>query len=225
MYHQTIILSTKNTSLELSRVAEAISHLLPADFQFTSYNPDIKEISRSKSSIGIADIQPLISWNGQKPFQGENKVGIIYDAERLTPEAQNSLLKTLEEPTPGTLICLVTRNSNALLPTVLSRSQIINIEGEKRDSAEKNEQFAIDFLKADLIFKSQMIAQIADAEESREEASNFVLALMHELVSQRSKYSLTKLNQYLDVCRLAFQGLKSGTNIKLTLETIVISMS
>jgi len=226
MFHQTIILSTNNSSLELDRVAEAISPLLPDDFQFTSYNPDIKEIARTKSSIGIADIQPLISWNGQKPFQGEHKLGIIYDAERLTPEAQNSLLKTLEEPTPGTLICLVTRNANALLSTVLSRSQIIHVEStQTEDVASESRQLARDFLTADLITRSLMIAKLADAEESREEAAKFVLALTRTLVSQRQSYSLAKLNQYLDICRLAYQGLKAGTNIKLTLETIVISMN
>ena len=51
------------------------------------------------------------------------KIGIIYDCDRMNKEAQNALLKTLEEPPPNTVIILVTGNPSSLLPTTRSRCQ------------------------------------------------------------------------------------------------------
>ena len=60
----------------------------------------------------------LTSWNSRW-----RKIGIIYDADRMGAEAQNALLKTLEEPPADTTIILVTGNPSALLPTTRSRCQ------------------------------------------------------------------------------------------------------
>ncbi|MBR2508801.1 MAG: hypothetical protein IKB71_03550 [Lentisphaeria bacterium] len=55
----------------------------------------------------------------------KKKTGIIYDADRMNAEAQNALLKTLEEPPPESMIILVTGNSGVLLPTTISRCRSI----------------------------------------------------------------------------------------------------
>lgn len=55
------------------------------------------------------------------------KVGIIHDADRMGKEAQNALLKTLEEPPPETLIILTTGNPSSLLPTTRSRCQTLHL--------------------------------------------------------------------------------------------------
>ncbi len=55
------------------------------------------------------------------------KIGIIHDADRMNDEAQNALLKTLEEPPPRTLLILTTGNPSALLPTTRSRCQILRL--------------------------------------------------------------------------------------------------
>ena len=59
--------------------------------------------------------------------EAEKKTGIIFDADRMNAEAQNALLKTLEEPPPESLIMLVTGNSGILLPTTISRCRIIDL--------------------------------------------------------------------------------------------------
>jgi len=62
---------------------------------------------------------------GRKPGMGRGKVFVIEQAELMNPQAQNALLKTLEEPAGRTLIVLLTEQSLALLPTVRSRCQIV----------------------------------------------------------------------------------------------------
>lgn len=74
-------------------------------------------------------------------FSGGWKVGVIVGADRLEPESANAFLKTLEEPTPKTMFLLLTDQPDAILPTIISRSQRIDlplseglIEGEAYDS-------------------------------------------------------------------------------------------
>lgn len=60
-----------------------------------------------------------------RPFEGRRRVIIIAEAERMNPTTANTLLKTLEEPPPWATLILVTANEAALLPTILSRCQIV----------------------------------------------------------------------------------------------------
>lgn len=67
--------------------------------------------------------------------EGERNIAIVPDADTMTVRAQNRFLKTLEEPQVGTLIMLLTENSEKLLPTIRSRCQTIRLYGEA-DAAE-----------------------------------------------------------------------------------------
>lgn len=70
---------------------------------------------------------------GRKTVLGRGKVFIIEQAELMTAQAQNALLKTLEEPAGRTLIILLTTNANELLPTIRSRCQIFRFAPLKTD--------------------------------------------------------------------------------------------
>ena len=63
-----------------------------------------------------------------KATQARRKVFIISSAEAMNPQAANRLLKTLEEPPPGTTLVLTTQNLSTLLPTILSRCQLIKCQ-------------------------------------------------------------------------------------------------
>ena len=87
-------------------------------------------------SIGIEVIKQIHKKVFLKPIKSAHKLVIIEDAHLLTPEAQNALLKVLEEPPANTLIFLGTETKEALLPTILSRCQIIILEEEKKQLSE-----------------------------------------------------------------------------------------
>jgi len=74
-----------------------------------------------RASIKIDVIRDLLDRSGYRPFEGRRRVAIVRDAETLEGAAQNALLKSLEEPPPGTVFILTTAVPGALLPTVLSR--------------------------------------------------------------------------------------------------------
>ena len=113
-----------------------ISDIVPCDkchscLQAMSVNnPDIITIERleGKKSISVEEIRDkLINDVVIKPYACKYKVYIVVGAEYMTIEAQNAILKTLEEPPEYAVIILLTANEKLILPTVRSRCEIINI--------------------------------------------------------------------------------------------------
>jgi DNA polymerase-3 subunit delta' len=86
-------------------------------------HPDVNIIRADGQFIKIERIRELIGELTYKPYEGEKKVTIFDEAERLTLQAMNTLLKTLEEPPGETLLILISSHPQALLPTVRSRCQ------------------------------------------------------------------------------------------------------
>lgn len=86
-------------------------------------NPDCLTISREaeKNFISIEQIRDLKEWIYLKPFRSPQKIAFIPNASKMTVEAQNSLLKILEEPPLNSFIVLSCKNKRQLLPTVVSR--------------------------------------------------------------------------------------------------------
>jgi DNA polymerase-3 subunit delta' len=74
-------------------------------------------------SIKTDQVREAIDRAAYRPFEGRRRVVIIDQADALMPEAQNALLKTLEEPPPASVFVLVTARPDVLLPTVRSRCQ------------------------------------------------------------------------------------------------------
>ncbi len=89
--------------------------------------PDTLIINQEKA-IGIEAIRKIKNWLSQKAYQEKKRLIVIYQAQELTIEAQNAFLKTLEEPPENTLILLAADNSHRLLPTIISRCQIIRLK-------------------------------------------------------------------------------------------------
>ena len=86
-------------------------------------HPDIHLLNADDSSIKIDQIRALQQELSLRPLEGSYKICLIDGAEYFTIGAANALLKTLEEPQPGTLIILLTNRPEKLLPTIRSRCQ------------------------------------------------------------------------------------------------------
>lgn len=93
---------------------------------FMHCNPDLIELSAPNESIGVPEVRTLREKLSLKPYAGLYKIAIIEQAENLTQEASNALLKVFEEPTSFTIIILITANPQKLLKTIRSRAQIMN---------------------------------------------------------------------------------------------------
>ena len=99
-------------------------------------HPDIITITHEKpASIGVDDIrQQLRDDVVIKPYESRYKIYIIPEGEKMTPAAQNALLKTLEEPPSYIVIIILTSNINAFLPTIISRCIVLPMKPVRDDS-------------------------------------------------------------------------------------------
>lgn len=89
---------------------------------FDSQNhPDIKIINEESETIKINTVREMIQTVYEKPILSDKKIYIINDCDKMTKEAQNSLLKTLEEPPEYIVIILIASNSDMILNTIKSR--------------------------------------------------------------------------------------------------------
>ncbi len=100
--------------------------------QFT--HPDILVLEDKEGKVAMAHVQLLREKLARGSWHGQLLV-IIPEAERLRPDSNNALLKTLEEVTSGTRILLTTAFASRLLPTLRSRCQIIRLANVKETSA------------------------------------------------------------------------------------------
>ena len=93
-------------------------------------HPDIINLTHEKpNSIGIDEIRDqLINDVGIKPYESPYKIYIVNDADKLTLQAQNALLKTIEEPPAYAVVMLLADNPDALLPTITSRCVILSLK-------------------------------------------------------------------------------------------------
>ena len=93
-------------------------------------HPDIINVTHEKpNSIGIEEIrEQLINDVAIRPYESPYKIYIVNDAQKLTLQAQNALLKTIEEPPAYAVILLLADNPDALLPTITSRCVILSLK-------------------------------------------------------------------------------------------------
>lgn len=88
-------------------------------------HPDVRTLRPEKRSIGVEEIRDLIDYLAMRPYEGGRHIAIIEQADRMTPGAQNALLKTLENPTGDVMFFLISDAPGNLLPTILSRCQTV----------------------------------------------------------------------------------------------------
>lgn len=183
----------------------------------TGNQPDVIYISHEKpGTIGVEDIRGQI--NGSvaiKPYSSSRKIYIMNEGEKMTVQAQNALLKTLEEPPEYTVILIMTTNLESLLPTILSRCVVLNMKPVK-DSQVK--RFLMDTMqvpdyKADIcvafargnIGKAKMLASSEEFDHIKEEAITLLKYMndmeISEIVAAIRKISEYKLdiNDYMDI--------------------------
>lgn len=100
-------------------------------------------IQAEGSSIKDEAIEALQTRLKKKPYMGDRTAVIIKQADTMTLRAQNRLLKTLEEPTVGTVILLLSENIEQLVPTVLSRCVVFRLTQWEASEAESPEEAAM----------------------------------------------------------------------------------
>ena len=116
-------------------------------------HPDLHIINNEEKAIKREDIDNLIESIYKKPYEARRKVYIINDCEEMTQQAANTFLKTLEEPPKDSVMILLSSNINMLLPTIVSRCQVIKFKNINKNEVKRIliDKFSIDDEKASII--------------------------------------------------------------------------
>ena len=115
------------------------------------------------------------------PYEGPKKVYIVRDADRMNVQAQNALLKTLEEPPEYVVMILIARNSVEFLPTILSRCVKLNISSfgadgdEEKDELREIEGMNRELLRNALRLELQTIREYAQTMDKKKDYAEYAL--------------------------------------------------
>lgn len=148
--------------------------------------PDIKYVTYEKTGIGVDEIREQINDDIDiKPYSSRYKIYIVADSEKMTVQAQNALLKTIEEPPEYAVIILLTTNADMFLPTILSRCVLLNIRPVKEETI-KNQlmsEYGVSNYEANMaaVFSGGnpgKAIKLATSEEFKELKKNIVGMLM-----------------------------------------------
>lgn len=179
--------------------------------------PDIIYIGHEKpNTIGVEDIRGQINNDiGIKPYSSPRKIYIMNEGEKMTVQAQNALLKTLEEPPEYAVILILTTNVEALLPTILSRCVVLNMKPVPDAKVKKYlmEELSVPDYKANIcvafargnIGKAKLLASSEEFEKVKDEAITLVKYIndmeINEIVKAIKKITEYKfdVNDYLDI--------------------------
>ena len=180
-------------------------------------HPDIIRVTHEKpNSISVDDIRTQVNNTVDiKPYQGPYKVYIIPQADMMTPQAQNAILKTIEEPPSYAVFLLLTENAETLLPTINSRCVMLKLRNIKDTLIKKYlmENLEIPDYKADMctafaqgnMGRAIMLANSDHFNEIREEAVQLLKHIsemeLNEIVAAVKNISVYKLEitDYLDI--------------------------
>lgn len=188
-----------------------------------SNQPDIIKVTHEKpNTVSIDDIREQVNGDiGIKPYSSKYKVYIIADADMMTVQAQNAILKTIEEPPEYAVIMLLTENAETLLPTIRSRCVMLKLRNTKDQLVKKYlmEQLQIPDYKADVcvafaqgnVGRAIMLASSEHFNEIKEEAVHLLrninemeLSDLAEAVKRCVSYKL-EITDYLDVLAIWYR--------------------
>ena len=184
-----------------------------------------RDFNTFEKTVGIPDIRTVQQKLYFKPIKSRDKAVIIDAPAGLTIEAQNSLLKVLEEPPENTFIFLVVTSKTLLLPTVLSRCKIIELKEEDAGEKDFDESFEVlDRLSSAGIGERLKIAQ--DYSKTKEETTIFLESL---IMSARERLLASPADETLLKMLKDFQkthAILKSTNAshRLTLENLFLNI-
>jgi DNA polymerase-3 subunit delta' len=169
--------------------------------------PDIIYVSHEKpNTISVDDIRAQVNNDvAIKPYSSKYKVYIINEAEKMTPQAQNAILKTLEEPPAYAVILLLVSNMNSLLPTILSRCVTLNMKPVRDELIRKflMEELQVPDYKANVcvgfargnVGKAKLLASSEEFENIKAEALS-LLKYIKDMEMQEIVAAIKKINEY-----------------------------
>ena len=217
---QSLLIVGKNT-LDLQKKAEEIC----IENKISKF--DI-EIFSSEKQIGIVDIRNLTKKIFLKTFKSEKKALILNAYLGITQDAQNAFLKILEEPPLSTIIIILVTSLDFVLPTILSRCTIINLEKITKLTDEQESKYlqVLLSLKKDKIGNALVLAQ--DNSKTKEDALLFLEGLIittHDLIGKDKDFNDKEIAKMLKDFQKFYTIIKTtNVNARFALENLFLNL-
>jgi len=189
-------------------------------------NPDLHLLGRDGESIGIEaakDFQKTIVF---KPFQEKYQIGIIDNSFNLTIEAQNSLLKTLEDQNPSTIFILLVDNEKNLLDTIISRSIKHYVKGKKKEDEDIEKPSVLDLELHDQFSIVETLAKEKNPKINKflESITLFYRTEMNNALRNDDSEVAEQTREKLEVVQTTKTRLKGNANKRLALENMLLQL-
>ena len=192
-----------------------------AEAELKNPHPDLLYFS-SEAKLGIEQARIIKEHFSLKPYSSLGRGVVLEDASSLTDEAQNALLKTLEELPEYGLFILATDSDLKLLPTVLSRCQIVRMQPSRLQAKSSYPEEIEKLLKSTVEQRFEYIEKLND----REEFLHALVSYFHQQLqeSTHARTNLAGLNQFLKALLQAEEWQKQNVNIRAILEYLMLVM-
>lgn len=206
--HHAYVITSASLAKAKTEIEKFVVEKMKIPFQG---NPDV--FVGEYGSIGIEDLQDAISMHQRVPI-GPKKVIVIL-GNGISMQAQNSILKMIEEPTANTHFFIAFPTVSMLLPTVLSRVHVIDIGGGEESHDPRVKKFLSSSVSLRLDMVKEMIADLDKERVTKEDIFQFVSAVLE------SAHSKDKSADNLSVIARASDYLRDpSSSIKMILEYI-----
>ena len=221
-----ILLCGSSTQKRQEKLAELIGHL--DERLLKEDHPDRLAISlpKKKKNISINQIRALITFLSIKPYSAKYKIVTIDPADKMTSQAQNALLKTLEEPPFYAVIILSSKKEDGLLPTIVSRCRKIKSDTTQEDVL-VDQKDVVSFRN---LLGYTMGEKLKMAEDLAKKENEFLTNLL-ELWIKEERYEMTQ-NELFDKhenLELLLSVLKdieeTNVNVRLALENLFVKLA
>lgn len=205
--------------------------------------PDVMTImssgeNKDSNEISIAQVREAQRFLSFKPFYNLMKTVIVMGAEKMTLEAQNCFLKTLEEPKGNAIIFLVSEKPAMLLPTILSRChELKSLYSDQADfSREESDNWSKikDIINYNLSEKFNYVKNLNLTSEDLNNILNFMQKYFRKIMlakigigdtSEAKDYPIEKIKDILiNIDKIYYQNSTSNINFKLALEVLLMEV-
>lgn len=190
-------------------------------------HPDIHSINNHlQAAITIEMIKTLKKRLIFKPYVLSIQIGVIFHAHNLTTEAQNSLLKVLEDPPNNTFFILITDQYKKLLETILSRAQLVHRFQFNNQTAVRPKS---EFDETSILAAFEKISAISDIKDQQEKKAYSHL-ILDSLVEKYHKKWLTSHGHdkvvlaQLNEIQKTRDAIEANVNIRLCLESLIMQL-
>ncbi len=209
---------------------QRLTHIREKQQQWSVSSFDCLRLAPMEESIGIASVRELQKQLLLAPLASSKKLGIIEDSHLMTMEAQNALLKTLEEPPPQTVLFLESPTAESLLPTIVSRCQVVTLATPK--SSEQTTDSLSECFKtleqAATLPVGKRLALVDELAKTREGAKQWVadaiVAIRHLMLSSYDAKASKRYTMLLRSLLTAQSQLTANVTPKLVVDNILLRL-